>query len=371
MDFAGTLLHWYENNKRTLAFRGTKDPYKIWLSEIILQQTRVEQGLPYYHKFTDAYPTITDLANAHEDAVMRLWQGLGYYSRARNLHQTAKIVAKDYKGKFPKTYAKIAQLKGIGPYTAGAIASIAFDEKAAAVDGNVFRFLARYFGIATPLPSEKGRKEFSTLVLELMGNAKPGTFNQALIEFGALQCKPSPLCSTCPFNVTCYAFTKGKIAELPVKNKAAASKNRYFHYFIIKNKNEVLLQQRTAKDIWQTLYEFPLVETNSPHPLTKEPLPLTLLNQVQDKLSPKERGNILGGKDIYDYLVKNKSNLTPVAGPIKHILSHQNIYTSFYILDIKGKLPEWSNGFTINLEKLDDYALPRVITLFLERNEVF
>jgi len=364
MDFAGTLLHWYENNKRTLAFRGTKDPYKIWLSEIILQQTRVEQGLPYYHKFTEAYPTITDLANAHEDAVMRLWQGLGYYSRARNLHQTAKIVAKDYKGKFPKTYAEIAHLKGIGPYTAGAIASIAFDEKAAAVDGNVFRFLARYFGIAMPVPSEKGRKEFSALVLELMGNAKPGTFNQALIEFGALQCKPSPLCGTCAFNKTCYAFTKGKIAELPVKNKAAASKNRYFHYFIIKNKNEVILQQRTAKDIWQTLYEFPLVETAEPH------LP-TINVGTGPNPSPKERGNILGGQEILDYLVKKKQDLTPVGEPIKHILSHQNIYTSFYIVDIKGKLPNWSNGFTINLEKLDDYALPRVITLFLERNLLY
>ncbi len=357
MDFAATLLHWYEQNKRTLAFRGTKDPYKIWLSEIILQQTRVEQGLPYYHKFTEAYPTITDLANAHEDAVMRLWQGLGYYSRARNLHQTAKIVAKDYKGKFPKTFAEIAQLKGIGPYTAGAIASIAFDEKAAAVDGNVFRFLARYFGITTPVPSEKGRKEFSTIVLELMGNAKPGTFNQALIEFGALQCKPSPLCNTCPFNATCYAFTKGKIAELPVKNKAAASKNRYFHYFIIKNKNEVILQQRTAKDIWQTLYEFPLVETAEPHPPTPSP-----------KVRGGDTSSIISGSEILNYLVKKKLDLTPVGEPIKHILSHQNIYTSFYLLDIKGKLPEWSNGFTINIEKLDDYALPRVITLFLEGN---
>lgn len=356
MDFAATLLRWYNENKRTLAFRGTRDPYKIWLSEIILQQTRVEQGLPYYHKFTEAYPTITDLANAHEDAVMRLWQGLGYYSRARNLHQTAKIVAKDYKGKFPKTFAEIAQLKGIGPYTAGAIASIAFDEKAAAVDGNVYRFLSRYFGIETPVPSEKARKEFSAIVLDLMGNAMPGTFNQALIEFGALQCKPqSPTCMLCPFNSNCFALAKGKIGELPVKNKQAAVKARYFHYFIFKNKDEIILQQRTGKDIWHKLYEFPLIETSLPHPPTP---------------SPKVRGGgslIISGNEVLDLIPKDKK-LVPIGEPIKHILSHQHIFTSFYLVDIKGDLPEWSNGFTIKTEKLDDFALPRVITLFLEKN---
>jgi A/G-specific adenine glycosylase len=357
MDFAATLLHWYDENKRPLAFRATTDPYKIWLSEIILQQTRVEQGMPYYHSFTNAYPTIVDLANAHEDAVMRLWQGLGYYSRARNLHQTAKIVAKDYNGKFPCTYAEIANLKGIGPYTAGAIASIAFGEKAAAVDGNVFRFLSRYFGIDTPVPSEKARKEFSTIVLDLMGNHHSGTFNQALIEFGALQCKPqSPACLLCPFNATCFALNNGKVAELPVKNKAAASKNRYFHYFIIKNKKQLLLQQRTAKDIWQQLYEFPLVEmTQQPHPLTP---------------SPKERGNILGGQEVLDYLGKNNVDLTPVGEPIKHVLSHQNIYTGFYVLNVADKLPSLPNAFAVDITNLDNYGLPRVITLFLEKNNI-
>jgi A/G-specific adenine glycosylase len=357
MDFAATLLHWYEENKRPLAFRATTDPYKIWLSEIILQQTRVEQGMPYYHSFTNTFPTIVDLANAHEDAVMRLWQGLGYYSRARNLHQTAKIVAKEYKGKFPSTYTEIANLKGIGPYTAGAIASIAFAEKAAAVDGNVFRFLSRYFGIDTPVPSEKARKEFSTIVLDLMSNHHSGTFNQALIEFGALQCKPqSPTCLLCPFNATCFALNNGKVAELPVKNKAAASKNRYFHYFIIKNKKQLLLQQRTAKDIWQQLYEFPLVEmTQQPHPPTP---------------SPKERGNILGGQEVLDYLNKNKVDLTPVGEPIKHVLSHQNIYTSFYLLEVAGKLPALPNAFAVDIANLDNYGLPRVITLFLEKNNI-
>lgn len=357
MDFAATLLHWYEENKRPLAFRAATDPYKIWLSEIILQQTRVEQGMPYYHSFTNTYPTIVDLANAHEDAVMRLWQGLGYYSRARNLHQTAKIVAKDYNGTFPGTYAEIANLKGIGPYTAGAIASIAFAEKAAAVDGNVFRFLSRYFGIDTPVPSEKARKEFSTIVLDLMGNAHPGTFNQALIEFGALQCKPqSPACLLCPFNTGCFALNNGKVAQLPVKNKATASKNRYFHYFIIKNKKQLLLQQRTAKDIWQQLYEFPLVElAQQPHPPTP---------------SPTDKGNILGGQEILDYLNKNKLDLTPVGEPIKHVLSHQNIYTSFYVLDVAGKLPALPTAFAVDIANLDNYGLPRVITLFLEKNNI-
>lgn len=343
MDFAGTLLHWYEENKRALPFRATTDPYKIWLSEIILQQTRVEQGMPYYHSFTNTYPTIVDLANAHEDAVMRLWQGLGYYSRARNLHQTAKIIATEYKGKFPSTYAEIARLKGIGPYTAGAIASIAFGEKAAAVDGNVYRFLSRYFGITTPVPSEKARKEFTAIVLDLMGNHHSGTFNQALIEFGALQCKPSPLCGSCPFSQTCYAFKKDRVANLPVKNKMAARRTRYFNYLIIKNNKQLLLQQRTAKDIWQQLYEFPLVETTEP---------------AEWNTISKELGNT---KTLH---------LQGVLGPVKHVLSHQDILATFYIVETKGKLPEWQNAFAVNTEDIDNYGLPRVITLFLEKNSL-
>lgn len=351
MDFTATLLHWYNQHKRELPFRQTRDPYKIWLSEVILQQTRVEQGMPYYHSFTDTFPTIVDLANAPEQQVMRLWQGLGYYSRARNLHQTAKIVASEYKGKFPKTYEEIAKLKGVGPYTAGAIASISFDEKAAAVDGNVYRFLSRYFGIKTPVPSEKARKEFSALVLDLMQNAKPGEFNQALIEFGALVCKPQPTCLLCPFNASCFALNKGKIAELPVKNKMAKRRTRYFNYIILKSKNQLLLQQRTAKDIWQQLYEFPLVESKEPHPLTP---------------SPKERGDIIAGKEIHSYLAKNKTNLIPVSQPLKHVLSHQDIMATFYVVDVK-KLPILENAFAIDITDLDHYALPRVITLFLEK----
>lgn len=354
MDFATTLLTWYEDNKRDLPFRQTRDPYKIWLSEIILQQTRVEQGMPYYHSFTNAFSTITELANAPEDAVMRLWQGLGYYSRARNLHQTAKIVAAEYGGNFPSTYAEIATLKGIGPYTAGAIASIAFNEKAAAVDGNVYRFLSRYFGISTPVPSEKARKEFTAIVLNLMENHPPGTFNQALIEFGALQCKPSPPCMLCPFNATCYALNKGKVNELPVKNKLAARRSRYFHYFIIKTKEQVLLQQRTAKDIWQQLYEFPLVETTEPHPLTP---------------SPKERADILSGQKVLDYVGHNKLHLQPIGKPLKHVLSHQDLFTNFYAVEVK-KLPTLGTAIPVNIADLDNYGLPRVITLFLENNSI-
>lgn len=347
MDFATTLLNWYEDNKRDLPFRQTRDPYKIWLSEIILQQTRVEQGMPYYHSFTNAYSTITDLANAPEDAVMRLWQGLGYYSRARNLHQTAKIVAAEYGGNFPSTYAEIAMLKGIGPYTAGAIASIAFNEKAAAVDGNVYRFLARYFGISTPAPSEKARKEFTAIVLNLMENHPPGTFNQALIEFGALQCKPSPPCMLCPFNATCYALNKGKVNELPVKNKMAARRSRYFHYFIIKSQNRVLLQQRTAKDIWQQLYEFPLVETST----AELDSPAVL------------------GQEVLAYLNKQNYPLTFMGKPLKHVLSHQDLFTNFYLVEVK-KLPTIGTAIPVNIADLDNYGLPRVITLFLENNSI-
>lgn len=350
MNFTNTLLQWYDDNKRELPFRQTHDPYRIWLSEVILQQTRVEQGLPYYHSFTEAFDTIVDLANAHEDQVMRLWQGLGYYSRARNLHQTAKIVAAEYGGKFPKTYEEIARLKGIGPYTAGAIASIAFDEKAAAVDGNVYRFLARYFGIKTPVPSEKARKEFTAIVLDLMGNAKPGTFNQALIEFGALHCKPqNPACMLCPFNSSCHALANGKVNELPVKTKQAAVKARYLHYYIFTYKGQVLLQQRTAKDIWQKLYEFPLIETTNAEP-------------------PAKAAETISGIAIIEDLANSKHKAIAIGTAVKHVLSHQHLYTRFYMVECKTALPNLPGTFAADTTALDSYGLPRVITLFLEKN---
>lgn len=350
MNFTATLLQWYDENKRELPFRQTRDPYRIWLSEIILQQTRVEQGLPYYHSFTQAFDNIVDLANAHEDQVMRLWQGLGYYSRARNLHQTAKIVAAEHGGKFPRTFEEIAKLKGIGPYTAGAIASIAFDEKAAAVDGNVYRFLARYFGIETPVPSEKARKEFTAIVLDLMADAKPSIFNQALIEFGALHCKPqSPSCMLCPFNSSCYALAKGKVNELPVKTKQAAVKARYLHYYIYTHKGTVLLQQRTAKDIWQKLYEFPLIETADAEP-------------------PTNTTATISGQAIIEDLAKGKNKPVAIGAVLKHVLSHQHLYTRFYRVECKSSLPNLPGTFAINTSALDQYGLPRVITLFLEKN---
>ena len=220
MKWSETLLKWYFENKRDFLWRRTKDPYKIWLSEIILQQTRTSQGLPYYKKFIKEYPTIKDLALSSELKVLKLWQGLGYYSRARNLHSTAKYILNKYDGKFPNSHKEILSLKGVGDYTASAIASICFDLPHAAVDGNVYRFLSRYFGITTPVGSMIGFKEFKEKATSLMDKSQPGNYNQALIEFGALQCKPrKPDCSKCPFNQDCFALNYDKINILPVKRK--------------------------------------------------------------------------------------------------------------------------------------------------------
>ncbi len=261
------LITWFLKNKRDLPWRKTKDPYKIWLSEIILQQTRVEQGKPYYYKFIAEYPTIKSLAKANDDEVMKLWQGLGYYSRARNLLFTARQITAQNAGKFPTTYKEINELKGIWDYTAAAISSFAFNLKHPVLDGNVYRFITRLYGITTPIDTAHTRNEVKAILNELISFTNdPATFNQALMEFGALQCTPRlPLCHGCPFNQNCYALKENKISTIPLKGKAIKVKDRYLHYFVFTTpENRTFIKKRVEKDIWQNLYDFPLIESFEP-----------------------------------------------------------------------------------------------------------
>jgi len=339
--FHKTLTFWYLNNKRELPWRETNDPYCIWLSEIMLQQTRIEQGLPYYLAFTSAFPTVYDLAKASEEEVLKLWQGLGYYSRARNLHTTAKYVAFELNGKFPESYDGLLKLKGVGDYTASAIASICYKEPVAVVDGNVYRVLARYFDIDTPINSTSGIKEFKTLAKELLDKEDPATYNQAIMEFGALQCKPqSPLCNTCPLNESCLALKNDKISVLPVKIKKTKVKKRYFNYLVfISEENKTLLERRTGKGIWEGLYQFPLVETEG-------------LSDASELESHEDYLEFLENEEL-SITLYNKT-------PIVHKLSHQHIYTRFWIID-KNNLPTTA----ISIDKLEEYPVPVLIANFL------
>lgn len=334
------LILWYKKNKRDLPWRDTTDPYRIWLSEIILQQTQVAQGLSYYNKFVEIFPTVTHLAKAPEDKVMRLWQGLGYYSRARNLHAAAKTIQTSYKGKFPETYSSIKELKGIGDYTAAAISSFAFQLPHAVVDGNVYRVLARLFDIATPINSSQGKKEFQILADELVNKKKPGLHNSAMMEFGALWCKPqNPKCEDCPVQEYCLAFQNNSVNQRPVKGKKIKIKERFLHYFLFNYKDSVYIQKRIAKDIWQNLYEFYLIETD-------------------EATDPK---HLLKHKTIKNLGFKFKVNSISVAK--KHILSHQHLYATFYDLEID--MPLKNNLVKIKRDKLSTVGLPQLIIKYL------
>jgi A/G-specific adenine glycosylase len=341
MDFAQTLIKWYLENKRDLPWRDTLDPYKIWLSEIMLQQTRVAQGLPYYLAFVANYPTVFDLANADEEAVLKLWQGLGYYSRARNLHQTARFIAHEKQGVFPKTYQELLQLKGIGTYTAAAIASFSYNENVPVVDGNVFRVLARFFDIETDIVSPLAKKTFTNLAFELMANSNPAQFNQAIMEFGALQCVPkNPSCSSCIFNHNCAALQKNKVGLLPVKSKKAKAKSRFFNYFVFTDINQNRsIQKRTQKDIWHNLYEFPLLETE------------------------KEADFETVEANIYQFHAKNEiQNISKYnQNNILHKLTHQHLHINFWKVELGIAL---KNG--LNLEVLQTFPFPIVVHNFIE-----
>lgn len=345
--FSEKITGWYDQNKRDLPWRDTKNAYLIWLSEIILQQTRVDQGMNYYLKFVNAFPTVKHLAKAENEEVMKLWQGLGYYSRARNLHLTAKIITEKYKGKFPDKYAEILSLKGVGEYTAAAIASFAYNEPYAVVDGNVFRVLARVFGIETPIDSSQGKKEFSVLANKLLDRKNPSIHNQAIMELGAIQCKPAkPDCSVCVLNTMCFAYEKERIAEFPVKSKKTKVRERYFNYIVVHHKGNVAINKRAGKDIWTSLYDFPLIETN------KE------LKEEQF-LKSQEWKKFIGSTT---YTVKS------ISTSYKHILSHQKIYARFWEIDCSKPFHKLLSETAIVIKEKDiyQYAVPRLIERYLE-----
>lgn len=310
-NFSKSIINWYHQYHRDLPWRNTQDPYLIWLSEIILQQTRVKQGLPYYQKFVESYPTVFEFAKADIQEVLRLWQGLGYYSRARNMHETARYISNELQGKFPDNYKQLLKLKGVGTYTAAAIASFAYGEEVAVLDGNVFRVLARYFGIATDIASSQGQKEFSALAQELLPAKQSAVYNQAMMEFGAMLCSPQkPNCMYCPLQGDCVAFAQNRVAELPVKIKKIKQKERFFNYILfINEEGEIALQHRQQKGIWQGLYEFYLLESEE----------------------PIEYEQLIGKLPI---VVSESMVLEEAVQDFKHVLTHQIIQTRFWKVKI-------------------------------------
>ena len=345
MDFSSEVINWYIIHKRNLPWRNSNDPYVIWLSEIILQQTRVEQGMPYFYRFLEKYPTVEQFAAASEDEILNLWQGLGYYSRGRNMHFTANQVMEKHSGIFPKSYHQLIELKGVGEYTAAAIASFAGDEPKAVVDGNVFRLLSRYYGIDEPINSSKGKKVFTELANLVMDQSRPGTYNQAVMEFGSLQCKPkNPDCPTCPLQPGCFAFANKLVDKLPVKLKLQKVRDRYFNYFVLIKDDEIVLNRRTYKDIWQNLHELPLIET--PEPV------------IADELINSAEVSALFGCHV---------RVESVNKPAVHLLSHQRIHALFIeISNFEDKFLITKPWFYADLQKLDELAQPKLIFAFLK-----
>jgi A/G-specific adenine glycosylase len=344
MNFADELVKWYQNNKRDLPWRNTTNAYLIWLSEIILQQTRVEQGLPYFIRFMEKYPDVTSFAAAPEDDILKLWQGLGYYSRGRNMLKTAQYIQEHYKGKFPQRYDELIKLKGIGEYTAAAISSFSANEAKAVVDGNVYRVLSRYFGIDDAINSTIGKKKFQVVANELLNKAHPALHNQAMMEFGAMVCKPkNPACGICPVRTGCYAFTNNATTTLPVKLKTVKIRERFLNYFLITDGDTILMNKRGEGDIWANMYDLPLIETTS-------------ALSIEHLMALPETIAYFGNNLI----------ITDVLTPKKHILTHQHLQVRFIKISqspIKLKT-NWIFIEVINLKKL---ALPKVIFIFLDK----
>jgi A/G-specific adenine glycosylase len=352
MSFTTTILQWFEENGRTLPWRETRNPYAIWLSEIILQQTRIEQGRPYWERFMRRWPTVEALAKASEDEVLREWQGLGYYSRARNLHTAAQQVVA--MGGFPTTIEGIKALKGVGDYTAAAIGSIAFDLPAAVVDGNVYRVLARHYGIATPINTTEGKKEFTALAQELLPPQQASAFNQAMMDFGAIQCTPqSPLCEQCPLMESCVAFREGRIDELPVKQRTLKIKKRQLTYIYIRCNGYTAIHRRPAGDIWQGLYEPLLLEVRgeiaTPHS-----------DLWSEKLEVREMLEALG------ILSPLTSHLSPLKKNVKHVLTHRILYADFWLWETSERPQLPDDYFWIKEEEIGNYGVPRLIEILLE-----
>ena len=327
-SFAETLISWYDDHKRDLPWRGETDPYKIWVSEIILQQTRVQQGWDYYHRFLDNFPNVKTLAEADEEKVLKVWQGLGYYSRARNMHAAAREIMAEHHGIFPQTYDKIRSLKGIGNYTAAAIASIAFHLPYPAVDGNVIRIVSRIFGICDDVTQPTVLKRITAICETEIDPAQPGVFNQAAMDFGAMQCVPrNPKCDECPFQSNCYALKNNLTDTLPIKKKKGESKHRFFHYTIYLSDNQTIIEKRTGSDIWKNMYQFPLTETDS-EKWPEKPVFVT-----------------------------------------REVLSHQIIHAAYYVKNVK-KLPKTAeNQSVIDFDEIEKLPMPKIMTLFLKHLE--
>jgi len=339
------LINWHKGIDRELPWKKNKSPYKIWLSEVLLQQTRVNQAIPYYRKFLKAYPTIEKMASASLDEVMKLWQGLGYYSRAKNMHETSIHIVKNLNSEFPNTYNELLKLKGVGNYTAAAIASFAYNEPKAVVDGNVFRVLSRYFGIETPIDSTAGKKEFQKIADEQLDKKAPGIYNQAIMDFGALQCIPkNPSCNTCCFKKTCKAHQNKQVALLPVKAKKLKKRIRYFNYFIIHYKKFFYLQKREEKDIWQNLFQYPLIESDRK----------SFERLAEDYFA------------IDNFIKTNKYGILKVSKNYKQQLTHQQINARFIEIEVDKPLNKNLNFIKCKETDLKKFAYPKIIDWFLK-----
>ena len=350
---------WYEKNNRELPWRRTRDPYSIWISEVILQQTRVDQGLDYYRKFIETFPDVGSLALAEEDQVMKIWQGLGYYSRARNLHRAARFISEHLGGQFPGSYNELLKLRGVGPYTAAAIASICFGEARAVVDGNVARVIARLYGVEEAVNRPEGIRQVGRLAQELLEEKTqapypavhepavlndPGLHNQAMMEFGALQCTPrSPLCETCPLALMCNANLTGRVEELPLKVRGKKPVDRWFYFYIITANGETVLEKRDDTDIWGSLYQFPMLESKGP------------------------RSEAEAVEEISHVLKERKMTLQHFSGPVRHQLTHRTIHARFIHMKVSSLLPELPRGWiVVPRDQIDRYPVPRLIHRYLE-----
>jgi len=348
MSFTSDLISWYQKNKRDLPFRGIRDPYLIWVSEVILQQTRMEQGIDYYLRFVSRFPNVQSLAAAGEEEILRVWQGMGYYSRARNLHASAIEIVSNLGGEFPQTFEQIRKLKGVGDYSAASIASLAFDEQQAAVDGNVYRFLARYFGYFDEVGSSSGKKRVREKSEILMDKDQPGTFNQAMIEFGALVCTPqNPSCKSCIFKTSCYAFRHQVTGEIPAKKRTSAIRNRYLNYLVITfedtNGPGVILNKRQEDDIWKNLYDFPVIET-------------TGRLSLPDMKKTEKWETIFQGK---------KPEIVNISEEFKHNLSHQIILAIFYHISLAE--PPAQFQLQVPFKQISSFPLPRLISKYWQK----
>jgi A/G-specific adenine glycosylase len=345
-DFTKLLLKWHKKeNSRAMPWKGEKNPYRIWLSEVILQQTRVEQGWAYYEKFIAEFPTIEDLARAPDQKVFKCWEGLGYYSRCRNLIATARKIADDYGGKFPSDYDSIHALKGIGPYTAAAIASFAFNLPYAVVDGNVLRVLSRYTGDATPIDSTAGKKKYTVLAGQLLDREQPGIYNQAIMDFGAVICRPqNPLCTSCIQRDDCQAYCNERVGELPVKEKVLRKKHRWFYYFMVETPDgQVYIRRREKGDIWADLFELVGWETEgSVYP--------------EDILKGDLAASVFGTQSL---------TVRYISKVYRQELTHQTIQGQFFTILLKKPLTSLKDYLLVDKKKLSEYPFPKFINAWL------